>query len=178
MRSPDKSGHRAGGRHYGMSSIFQTRSANSFRITDQQKRWDPMVDIPEHLIRHPTRRAIDALAARFSLGRDPYMQDWEWEVADPERLDEFLAAYDLPELTEDERFVLAEVIIQSFEDSPADLEHDSRWRTVLDRLDRSIAIHAHTVWYWSCGDEALEDCWRVTPYLRLVRDRHQHLAQG
>jgi hypothetical protein len=38
MRPPDKSGQCAGGSHYGMSSIFQTRSANRFRITDQQKR--------------------------------------------------------------------------------------------------------------------------------------------
>jgi hypothetical protein len=136
-----------------------------------------MVDIPEHLIRYPTKRAIDALASRFDLRNEPHMQDWQWEVADPERLDEFLAVYNLPELTDDERFVLMEIIIESFEETSAILEHDPGWHAVLDWLDHNIAIHAHTVWYWSCDDEVLENCWRVTPYLRLVRDRHRHLAK-
>lgn len=177
MLQPDKSGLRAGGSHYEMSSIFQTRSTSNFRITDQQRHCEPMADIPEHLIRYPARRAIDALASRFGLRNETLMQDWQWEVADPERLDEFLVAYDLPDLTDDERFVLAEIIIESFEESSADLQHDPRWHILLDRLNRNIAIHAHTVWYWSCGEDVLEDCWRVTPHLRLVRDRHQHLAR-
>ena len=54
------------------------------------------------------------------------MQDWEWEVASPERIDEFLAAYEGGELTDDERFTLMETLLQSFEDVDAPLLNDSR----------------------------------------------------
>jgi hypothetical protein len=46
----------------------------------------------------------------------PHMQDWEWEVADSERINEFPSAYESGELSDDERFTLMETILQSFED--------------------------------------------------------------
>jgi hypothetical protein len=76
------------------------------------------MSVPDHLRRYPTRKAIDSLAARFDLPYTPFMQDWEWEVADSDRIDEFVAGYHSGELNEDERFTLMETIIQSFEDLP------------------------------------------------------------
>lgn len=43
-------------------------------------------------------------------------QDWEWEVADPARIDEYLNAYHVGEFTDDERFTLMETLIQAFDD--------------------------------------------------------------
>ncbi len=48
--------------------------------------------IPKRLWRFPTLATIDLLAQRFNLPNHPNMQDWEYEVADPDRVDEFLAA--------------------------------------------------------------------------------------
>jgi hypothetical protein len=58
--------------------------------------------------RWPTSQARMALSARFKLPYDDSMQDWEWEVADPARLSEFLGAYSCGQLTDDERFSLME----------------------------------------------------------------------
>jgi len=69
------------------------------------------MSVPEHF--YPTRTAIDALAARFGLPNRPDMQDSEWEVAGPTRLDELINAYKSGELDDDERFTLMETIIQS-----------------------------------------------------------------
>jgi len=74
------------------------------------------MSVPEHLWRFPTAEAIESLAQRFHLPNHPNMQDWEWEVADPSRINEFVAAYKGGELNDDERFVLMETIIQSFEE--------------------------------------------------------------
>lgn len=72
--------------------------------------------VPEHLWRFPTREAIASLAIRFDVPNEPHMQDWEWEVADPARIDEYLNAYHVGELTDDERFTLMETLIQAFDD--------------------------------------------------------------
>ncbi|NPU12768.1 hypothetical protein HL667_03270 [Bradyrhizobium sp. 83012] len=108
------------------------------------------------------------------------MQDWEWEVADPTRIDEFLSAYESGELSEDERFVLMETIIQSFEDLQRLEKHpdpDQRWQRVLVILDRNIDLHAHTVWYWSLLDAAdfsdPEQQFWATPFVRAILARHR-----
>ncbi|BBB62899.1 hypothetical protein UNDKW_4626 [Undibacterium sp. KW1] len=65
----------------------------------------------DHLYRFPTRAAIDALAIRFNLPNTKNMQDWEYEVADANRIDEFLVAYDSGELREDEKFTLMAMLV-------------------------------------------------------------------
>lgn len=46
----------------------------------------------DHLYRFPARAAIAALTIRFNLPNTKNMQDWEYEVADANRIAEFLAA--------------------------------------------------------------------------------------
>jgi hypothetical protein len=62
------------------------------------------MDVPERYWRWPTREASDSLAERFGLPNHPGMQDWEYEVADANRLHEFLPALEGSDLTDDERF--------------------------------------------------------------------------
>ena len=135
--------------------------------------------VPDHLYRYPTREAIDSLAERFALPNTPDMQDWEYEVSNPARIDEFLDAYLNGGLNDDEKFTLMEMLIDSFEGSDIDLAVDSRWAHVLDQLDRNIELHAHTVWYWSCLDnDNLDECWGVTPHIRAILARHRTRLQG
>jgi hypothetical protein len=130
--------------------------------------------VPEHLQRFATRAAIDSLAARFGLVNEPGMQDWEWEVADPGRIDEFLSTYESGELSEDERFTLMETMLQSFEELPAALAAHPRWSRLLDILDCNASLHARSIWYWSAPEaDDLEECWRVTPFLRSILNRHR-----
>jgi hypothetical protein len=136
--------------------------------------------VPEHLWRHSTRAAIDALAVRFDLPNTLEMQDWEWEVADADRIDEFVAAYQSGQLDDDERFTLMETIIQSFEDLGEALHVDARWQTVIELLNAHIKLHAYTVWYWANPDEDhYESHWTVTPSLRQILRKHRdELALG
>lgn len=130
--------------------------------------------VPEHLWRFPTAEAMASLAARFNVPNESHMQDWEWEVADSNRIDEYLSAYKSDELSDDERFTLMETIIQAFEDLPVSLNSDHRWTETLQLLDSNIELHAYTVWYWSdLEDELGDESWRVTPFLRRVVQRHK-----
>jgi len=131
-------------------------------------------ELPEHLWRHPTRAAIDALATRFGLPNGPNMQDWEWEVADSKRLDDFIGAYESGELNDDERFTLMETIIQSFEELGPLHEYDPRWQRILEILDQNIELHICTVWYWSRLDgETPDEQFLVTPSIRRVLANHR-----
>ena len=126
--------------------------------------------LPEHLQRWVTGQARKSLAVRLELPLDPYMQDWEWEVADPSRLDEFLNTYLLEALDDDERFALMEVIIQSIEDTESgEIELLPQWKFVEGLLKAAPVLHAKTVNYWSTlADRPLEDCFRVTGPMRRI----------
>ena len=139
------------------------------------KRRDESADgIPEHLWRFPTSKAIDNLSKRFGLPNSPEMQDWEWEVADPQRIDEFVDAYLSSELDDDERFTLMETIVQSFEDFDGPIEQHPRWKEVLRLLDEKITLHIYTVYYWSdLETENVDEQWRVTKYFRSILYKHK-----
>jgi hypothetical protein len=129
--------------------------------------------------RYPTAAAINSLANRFGFPNFPDMQDWSWEVADARRLDEFISAYSGGVLNDDERFVLMEIILQSFEELPNPLDLDPRWRSVLAALDQNIALHRCTVWYWAQLDSNdAEEQFRVTLDMRAVLAKHRIQLQG
>lgn len=124
---------------------------------------------PEPEIRHPTKEAIDKLAAELKLPNHDGMQDWEWEVADSEKINEFLEVYSLDSINDDERFVLLEMLLQSFEDSSIDLTNDKRWKDLLELIKNYFSIHSYTVWYWCCFEtHEKEQWWRISEYMRKI----------
>jgi hypothetical protein len=74
------------------------------------------------------------------------MQDWEWVVADPNRIDEYLDAYKHAGLSDDESFTLMEMLIQAFEELDAPLETEFQWHDTLLLLEQNIDLHAYSDW--------------------------------
>ena len=127
------------------------------------------MSIPEHLWRFPTRKAIDSLAKRFKLPNTIEMQDWEWEVADSDRIDEFISAYESGQLDDDEKFTLMEIIIQSFEELESSLSIEPRWWKILNIIENNIELHIYSVWYWSdLENDNEDDQWKVNPFIRSI----------
>lgn len=135
---------------------------------------------PDVPARFPTAAARVSLASRLRLPYHPAMQDWEWEVADPARLDELLAAYSSGGLSADERFALMEMLIQCVEDAelPA-VGASPQWRAVAALLIADPTLHASSVRYWSCLDGGdAEECFGVTGPMREVWQVIQGAGQG
>ena len=130
----------------------------------------------------PSTPARQSLATRFGLPYHGNMQDWEWEVADASRFQEFLGAYRHADLNEDERGSLMEVLIQCVEDllaagSHQPLESLPEWQAVAALLREHPSLHAATVDYWSCLEEPdLALCFRVTALMRPLRTELQQSA--
>jgi hypothetical protein len=102
------------------------------------------------------------------------MQDWEYEVADANRIDEFISVYESGELDDDEKFSLMETIIQSFEDLEISLSDEPRWQRVLNIIENNIELHRYTVWYWSMLENSNKfEQWRVTPFIESILIKHK-----
>jgi hypothetical protein len=77
-----------------------------------------------------------------------------------------LRAFFTAELTQDERFLLAEMLMQSFNDSDLELDTDPLWKSFLERIELNIGLHICTLVYWSTFGTPLEDSFRVSASLR------------
>ncbi|BFT70082.1 hypothetical protein [Paenibacillus sp. P36] len=122
--------------------------------------------------KYVTREAIESLVKKLSLPKlEPFTQDWEYEVADDTRIDEFLSCYESLTLNEEEKFALMIVIIGSLNDAIEKEDvSDSIMRKAKELLLKDIAIHTNTILYWSLESEDLEDCFAITPFIRCVKE--------
>ena len=130
-----------------------------------------MSDLASHLWRFPTGAAQESLARRFDLPNEEGMQDWEYEVADFDRIDDYLVAYQSGELSDDERFSLMEMLMEAFRGSDG-LETSTRFGLVLKLIEASMGLHLYTIWYWACMDSELEDAFENAPFMREIIARH------
>ena len=120
-------------------------------------------------MRFPTSEARMSLASRFNLPYHDDMQDWEWEVADESRFQEFLSAYQLPGLTDAERFSLMEVLIQCVEDKADETDFSAAWQALEFHLIRAKMLHLSTIHYWASDGETEPDhCFFVAPAMRRL----------
>lgn len=116
--------------------------------------------------RYWTRAAMISLAARLRVRYGDDMQDWPWEVAEPERLDEYLALYDV--LTdEDEQFTLMDVMLEAVEEQASPLRLVQGWQELRHRIRQRPTLHVWQMWYWSLWDtETLTNAFFIAPYTR------------
>jgi hypothetical protein len=119
--------------------------------------------------RWPTATARTALAARFDLSYSVDMQDWEWEVADAQRFEEFLDAYRSANLSDDERFSLMEILVQCVEDLALQSTYAAGWSAIEPLLLSNARLHRTTIAYWAClGRSEPEARFQVSASMRHV----------
>lgn len=119
-----------------------------------------------------TKAAQDSLAKRFGLPNHGLMQDWEWEVADVERFDEFLSAY-TSSLPVDQRFSLMEILVQCTEDCRSEPKRLDLWSKIKPVLEQNLDIHTETILYWSRLDAEHEDeMFGVSPLMRRLANEN------
>jgi hypothetical protein len=121
--------------------------------------------VPDRFVGAPA-----TLDAMFGFDADPYSQDWELERADASRLTEFLAAYDTPALTDDDRFALMALCIASAHDAfDGGTLTDDQWSRVCSILIADCELHAFTIHDWCCPDATCDDeMHTLTPKMRDV----------
>ena len=120
---------------------------------------------------YPTRETIVSLAGRLGLPLPgPFTQDWEYEVADPSKISEWLEVYESGKLNHDERSLLMTLLLTSHNEALENgSDQQNNWAKIRGFLERDRSIHQKAIQYWSLPDEAdLENCFAITPLVRTI----------
>jgi len=98
------------------------------------------------------------------------MQDWPLEVADADRIGEFLILYEQGNLSSDDRFALMALVVASFDDwLSAGGTNGSVLRRIQEHLTAEISLHEPTIHYWCQFDESdPESLFWATPFMRKI----------
>ena len=122
----------------------------------------------EPAFRCGTRKAIDELAGELFLPNEMTMQDWSYEVANPDNIDKYISHYHLT-TDDDKKFVLMEIIIQAVEDQHTAVFFQKYCEIIKPILENDFKLHEYTLHYWACLDnENHADCWKITPLIRQI----------
>lgn len=88
------------------------------------------------------------------------MQDWEYEVSDPDRIQEFINEYDKSYTSDHEKGSLMEIILDSanilLQENRLDEFEDFKIE-IIDRLERNQTLHRGTITYWRSGNFEISD---------------------
>ncbi|UPT71186.1 MAG: hypothetical protein M0D53_01880 [Flavobacterium sp. JAD_PAG50586_2] len=120
-------------------------------------------------LRFVTQKAIEELTRDLNLEYDlDDYQDWEFIVGKPEDVEKYIKHYN-SETNDDNKFALMEIIIQATEEQKAEKDFVKYSEITRNLLSENFKLHEYSIFYWSCFDNNnLEDCWRVTPYMRSL----------
>ncbi|MBS1522699.1 MAG: hypothetical protein JST50_17000 [Bacteroidetes bacterium] len=113
-------------------------------------------------------QAIKKLAKELGLPYSPIMQDWSYEVSNPNDIEKYINHYN--SLTDDdEKFVLIEIIIDSNNDLEDHAQLEFYWNKVRQLLIKDFAIHEYTIFYWA-GITKREDLdeWPIVPCMQTL----------
>src|SRR5689334_11026254 len=99
-------------------------------------------------MRHQTRAAMDNLNILLHLPDEPWIQDWDVQLADPNRVEEFCQLYSQLH-NDDERFTLMTLIVASLEENLQANGYDVKLaETVKSLLNSRFDLHKDTIEYW------------------------------
>lgn len=120
-------------------------------------------------MRFPTRSAIDKFNEILGLVEDPYMQDWEIECTDPNRVEEFINCYHAHAITDEERFTLMALILGSFEEYHGlNIPNNRIWEKIKNILKKEKNLHREHIEYYRCIESDNEEEW--FPVTSLIRN--------
>lgn len=109
---------------------------------------------------------MQSLAQKIGVKYDLWMQDWPLEVADRNRISEFIERYKTEE-NADHRQLLAELIVASLDEL---FELDAPGAEILCRAANTLRNHDDVLDYWSCDDATeSEQGFAITSWIRSVR---------
>lgn len=126
-------------------------------------------------MRYPTRPAIDKFNMLLGLKEEPYMQDWEIECADPEKVDEYIECYKQHAITEEEKFTLMALILGAFEEyHGGGVPSEALWKKINSILINDLSVHKDHIEYYACAETDNEDEW--FPITKLIRPLRKEVS--
>ena len=108
-----------------------------------------------------------AVSLKLNLPSEDWMQDWPLEVADAERIDEFLLSLE-KEIDHDQQEAIATLLVASMDDAFSLKRKISQ--EFLDRIANNISHRVELLNYWALLDAKTSDeIFSITPWIRTLR---------
>lgn len=113
---------------------------------------------------------LEQLSKKLSLPFTGVEQDWEIEMANSNRIDEFIKFYKENDLSEDMKMATMALILASYDDflNDKNLTNDDRWNEIKLELNYRKTLFNGLIEYWSMQDE-IEEVFKITPLIREIR---------
>lgn len=113
---------------------------------------------------------IEQLSAKLSL---PYMgieQNWDVELADKNRIDEFISFYNENDLSAEMKYAIMSILLASYDDflNDKELDIDYRWHEIKKILKSEKEVFSDLIVYWAVDSE-IENIFRITPLIRKAK---------
>lgn len=112
-------------------------------------------------------RMLEDLSKKLSLPYTGNEQDWDIEMADPERLDYFLDYFQNHNLSDDEKVLLLSLILASYDDylNQNVINIDSKWSIIENIVKENRTIYSEVLDYWALKNND-NDLFKITPLIR------------
>ena len=117
------------------------------------------------------KEIIEQLSKELSLPFTGIEQDWDLEMANSDRISDFLKFYKQNSLSVDKKIAIMSLILASYDDflNENDLENDDKWNEIKSVLKSERVIFNDLIDYWSLSSELEEDkFFRITPLIRQI----------
>lgn len=99
-------------------------------------------------------------------------QDWDIELADSNRINDFLEFFHHNNLSTDKKVAVISLVLASYEDflNENDMEIDDRWDDIRTILQSERIIFVDVINYWSLSNEVEKDnFFRLTLLMRNIK---------
>ncbi|MDX2109152.1 MAG: hypothetical protein SFY80_02815 [Verrucomicrobiota bacterium] len=115
------------------------------------------------------QKSIERLNSLLKLPATGFEQDWDIELSDHRRIDEFVDVYsNYHDLSSSDKRALMALIISSCEDAINDnLLCDDLWKKVGNILTQDRELHLDLIDYWS-HQSSSDACFQISKYLHVV----------
>lgn len=111
------------------------------------------------------------LSEELSLPYIGIEQDWDLEMANSDRVEEFLEFYKRRALSDEEKIAVMSLILASYDDflNKNDWVNDEKWEEIKGELKNDRELLVDLINYWSLDDNSAEECvFNITPLIREI----------
>lgn len=113
------------------------------------------------------KEIIEQLSKELSLPFKGVEQDWDIELSDYKRVDEFISYYNENDLSDELKYAAMSIILASYDDflNEKELDRDYRWYEIKEILKSEEVLFRGLIEYWAIDSE-IENVFRITPLIR------------
>lgn len=116
------------------------------------------------------KEIIEQLSKELSLPFKGVEQDWDIELSDNKRVDEFVSYYNKNDLSAEMKYAAMSIILASYDDflNEKELDRDYRWYDIKEILKSEEELFRDLIEYWAVDSE-IENVFRITPLIKEVQ---------